>query len=96
MPIQRITPKTPVITLELDGPDGNVFFVIAMVRKILSTMGRTKEAIEEVTDKLRNGKDYPTILAMADSYCKGLLVLETKDECLIQNVNRASESLKAA
>ena len=63
------TPKYPnvIVEMDIDGPDGNAFAIMAKVTKALRNAGATKEEISQYTMDSMSG-DYDNLLAMADKW----------------------------
>ena len=63
------TPKYPniIITMDLNGPDGNAFAIMGAVQKALRNAGATKEEISQYTMDSMSG-DYDNLLAAADRW----------------------------
>ena len=69
MPKTTNTPKYPnvIVEMDLDGPDGNAFAIMAKVSKALRNAGATKEEISQYTMDSMSG-DYDNLLAAADRW----------------------------
>lgn len=89
------------LTLDLSGPDGNVYKVIVLTMQLLSgePLERFKEAIREATQPTA-GKRYHDILAIVNSYVhlvdwSGLYPEYPRDEAaIIAAVDTLNEQLK--
>jgi hypothetical protein len=69
MPKATKAPKYPnvIVEMDLDGPDGNAFAIMAKVSKALRNAGATKEEISQYTMDSMSG-DYDNLLAAADRW----------------------------
>jgi hypothetical protein len=63
------TPKYPnvIVEIDVDGPDGNAFSIMATVSKALRNAGASKEEISQYTMDSMSG-DYENLLAAADRW----------------------------
>ena len=66
-----VSDSRPTLTLDLTGPDGNVYKVIVLAMQLLSreSLERFREAITEATQPTA-GKRYQDILAIVNSYVR--------------------------
>ncbi len=63
------TPKYPnvIVEMDIDGPDGNAFAIMAKVAKALRKAGATEQEISQYTMDSMSG-DYDNLLAAADRW----------------------------
>jgi hypothetical protein len=69
MPNKATTPKYPnvIVEMNLDGPDGNAFAIMARVGKALRHAGASGEEISQYTMDSMSG-DYENLLAAANRW----------------------------
>ena len=70
----------PVINL--DGPDGNAFALMAYAKLYARDVGYASDEIEYMVAKMRSG-DYKNLVKVFDEYFDGYVVLETADKELL-------------
>ena len=63
------TPKYPnvIVEIDIDGPDGNAFSIMATVSKALRNAGASKEEISQYTMDSMSG-DYDNLLAVQSKW----------------------------
>lgn len=69
-----MTPKYPnvTVTMDIDGPDGNAFAIMAAVSKAIKKAGATPEEVSQYTMDSMSG-DYENLLATADKWVNFLV-----------------------
>jgi hypothetical protein len=56
------------LRLDLSGPDGNVYVVVAAARQVLKALDRGDPGIGELADRLPTCRSYDEALAMVREY----------------------------
>ena len=76
--IRRKTERKPVINL--DGPDGNAFALMAYAKRFAKDMGYVSD--EAILNNMRSG-DYTNLVRTFDKYFGEYVILETTNEELL-------------
>lgn len=58
----------PLITLDLSGPDGNIFFIVGHATQTLKLVGQEREAGQLTRRVLREAHSYHDALALVREY----------------------------
>ena len=74
--------KNSVPVINLDGPDGNAFALMAYAKLYERDVGYASDEIEYMVAKMRSG-DYKNLVKVFDEYFDGYVVLETADKELL-------------
>ena len=74
--------KNSVTVINLDGPDGNAFALMAYAKLYARDVGYASDEIEYMVAKMRSG-DYKNLVKVFDEYFDGYVVLETADKELL-------------
>ena len=74
--------KNSVPVINLDGPDGNAFALMAYAKLYARDVGYASDEIEYMVAKMRSG-DYKNLVKVFDEYFDGYVVLETTDKELL-------------
>ena len=78
--IRRKTERKPVINL--DGPDGNAFALMAYAKRFAKDMGYVSD--EAILNNMRSG-DYTNLVKTFDKYFGEYVILETRNEELLED-----------
>ena len=78
--IRKTTVSETIINL--DGPDGNAFALMASAKYLAREVGYSHDEIEEMIAKMKSG-DYKKLVKTFDEYFDGYVVLETTNEDLL-------------
>ena len=78
--IRRTKDRKPVINL--DGPDGNAFALMAYASRFAKDMGYASD--EAILNNMRSG-DYTNLVKTFDKYFGEYVILETRDEELLED-----------
>ena len=78
--IRRKKERKPVINL--DGPDGNAFALMAYAKRFAEDMGYVSD--EAILNNMRSG-DYTNLVKTFDKYFGEYVILETRDEELLED-----------
>lgn len=73
-------------TINLDGPQGNSFFIMGEAKKIMSQLKWSKEKQGEVIDLLTLS-DYVNLIRTFDSFFGSFVDLETDNHDLLRKCN---------
>lgn len=65
--------------IDLDGPEGNAFFLLGTASRFLAQLGFDKE---KVLNEMRES-DYTNLVRVFDKYFGSIVVLETNQESLL-------------
>ena len=76
--------KNKEIIIDLDGPDGNAFHLMAHAKSIAKTVGYASDEVGLMIDKMVSG-DYANLVKTFDEYFEGYVVLETSNPDLLEN-----------
>ena len=74
--------KNSVPVINLDGPHGNAFALMAYAKLYARDVGYASDEIEYMVAKMRSG-DYKNLVKVFDEYFDGYVVLETADKELL-------------
>jgi len=74
------TERKPVINL--DGPDGNAFALMAYAKRFAKDMGYVSD--EAILNNMRSG-DYTNLVRTFDKYFGEYVILETRNEELLED-----------
>ena len=74
--------KNSVPVINLDGPDGNAFALMAYAKLYARDVGYASDEIEYMVAKMRSGA-YKNLVKVFDEYFDGYVVLETADKELL-------------
>ena len=74
--------KNSVPVINLDGPDGNAFALMAYAKLYARDVGYASDEIEYMVAKMLSG-DYNNLVKVFDEYFDGYVVLETADKELL-------------
>ena len=74
--------KNSVPVINLDGPDGNAFALMAYAKLYARDVGYASDEIEYMVAKMRSG-DYKNLVKVFDEYFDGYVVFETADKELL-------------
>ena len=80
--IRRKTERKPVINL--DGPDGNAFALMAYAKRFAKDMGYVSD--EAILNLMMDG-DYTNLVRTFDKYFGEYMILETRDEELLEDAS---------
>ena len=80
--IRRKTERKPVINL--DGPDGNAFALMAYAKRFAKDMGYVSD--EAILNLMMDG-DYTNLVKTFDKYFGEYVILETRDEELLEDAS---------
>jgi len=80
--IRRKTERKPVINL--DGPDGNAFALMAYAKRFAKDMGYVSD--EAILNLMMDG-DYTNLVRTFDKYFGEFVILETRDEELLEDAS---------
>ena len=80
--IRRKTERKPVINL--DGPDGNAFALMAYAKRFAKDMGYVSD--EAILNNMKSG-DYTNLVRTFDKYFGEFVILETRDEELLEDAS---------
>ena len=80
--IRRKTERKPVINL--DGPDGNAFALMAYAKRFAKDMGYVSD--EAILNNMRSG-DYTNLVKTFDKYFGEYVILETRNEELLEDAS---------
>ena len=72
--------------INLDGPEGNAFTLMAYAKRFAREVGYASDEIEYMVAKMRSG-DYKNLVKEFDEYFTGYVILETKNEELLDGIN---------
>lgn len=53
------------VEIDLNGPEGNAFVLLGIVRNVASQLGYSKQSIDELLDRMMEG-DYENLVNVAD------------------------------
>ncbi len=80
--IRRKKERKPVINL--DGPDGNAFALMAYAKRFAKDMGYVSD--EAILNNMRSG-DYTNLVRTFDKYFGEYVILETTNEELLEDAS---------
>ena len=80
--IRRKKERKPVINL--DGPDGNAFALMAYAKRFAKDMGYVSD--EAILNLMMDG-DYTNLVRTFDKYFGEYVILETRDEELLEDAS---------
>ena len=80
--IRRKTERKPVINL--DGPDGNAFALMAYAKRFAKDMGYVSD--EAILNLMMDG-DYTNLVRTFDKYFGKFVILETTNEELLEDAS---------
>ena len=72
------------MVINLDGPDGNAFSLMAYARRFAKDMGYASD--EAILNNMRSG-DYTNLVKTFDKYFGEYVILETRDEELLEDAS---------
>ena len=75
-------PATKKFIIDLDGPDGNAFYLIRSAKTLASKLGYSSERTKRITDHMMEG-DYENLVSTFDHWFGDYVVLETTNEELL-------------
>ena len=78
----RSTKPKPEIVINLDGPDGNAFALMASASHLASRVAYAHDEIDAMIARMKSG-DYKNLVKTFDEYFDGYVVLETTNEELL-------------
>ena len=81
--IRAKTPQSDII-IDLDGPDGNAFQLLAYAKKLAHYKGMRASPI---MSEMCSGTDYWKLVKIFDKHFGDLVVLESSDRKLMEFVN---------
>jgi|TARA_R110000822_G_scaffold35982_6_gene101353 hypothetical protein len=81
--IRAKTPQSDII-IDLDGPDGNAFQLLAYAKKLAHHKGMRASPI---MSEMCSGTDYWKLVKIFDKHFGDLVVLESSDRKLMEFVN---------
>lgn len=67
--------KSGPIIIDLTGPNGNAFYLLAMARKLAKSLGWTENKIDHFLDKMQSG-DYENLIQVFDDAFGEWVILE--------------------
>ena len=70
--------------INLDGPDGNAFALMAYAKRFAKDMGYVSD--EAILNNLKSG-DYTNVVKTFDKYFGEYVILETRDEELLEDAS---------
>ena len=70
--------------INLDGPDGNAFALMAYAKRFAKDMGYVSD--EAILNNMRSG-DYTNLVKTFDKYFGEYVILETRDEELLEDAS---------
>ncbi len=68
--------------VNLDGPDGNAYALMAIAKSLAYKIGYASDEVETMMKKMMSG-DYKNLVKTFDEYYDGYVVLETTNEELL-------------
>ena len=74
--------KVSMPVINLDGPDGNAFALMAYAKRYAKDVGYASDEMDTMFDRMRAG-DYKNLIKVFDEYFDGYVVLETADTELL-------------
>ena len=77
---QKIAPRKP--TIDLDGPDGNVFQILGMARSICDTLGWDYDKFDAEVKFF--AESYEDVIGLFDSWFGDYCDLETSQDYLLK------------
>ena len=75
-------PMTPKNVINLDGPEGNAFSLMASAKYLAREVGYSHDEIDTMITTMKSG-DYKKLVKTFDEYFDGYVVLETENEELL-------------
>ena len=72
--------KNREFVINLDGPDGNAFVLMAYAKRFAKDMGYVSD--EAILNNMKSG-DYTNLVRTFDKYFGEFVILETRDEELL-------------
>ncbi|MCK9477603.1 MAG: hypothetical protein M0R46_16935 [Candidatus Muirbacterium halophilum] len=75
---RKKTTKNETIVIDLDGPDGNAFVLIAAAGQLGNELGFDQEKITEITEEMKSG-DYVELIRVFDKYFGDFVILESNN-----------------
>jgi hypothetical protein len=79
-------PVNKKIVINLDGPMGNAFALLAEAKGIMRSLKWSKEKQSEVIDLMKLG-DYINLIKTFDSFFGNIITLETNNESLLEKTD---------
>ena len=76
--------KTRDFVINLDGPDGNAFALMAYAKRFAKDMGYASD--EAILNLMMDG-DYTNLVRTFDKYFGEFVILETRDEELLEDAS---------
>ena len=70
------------LVVDLDGPDGNAFVLMASAKRLAREFGYASDEIETMITKMKSG-DYKKLVKTFDEYFDGFVILETTNKELL-------------
>ena len=68
--------------INLDGPDGNAYYLLALATRLCREIGYTFDEKETIFSEMKNG-DYINLVKTFDEYFGEYVILETENEELL-------------
>lgn len=87
MTIKRKTVQD--MCIDLDGPQGNAFFLLGMTKTLMEEMEVSKEDQQNVLDSMKKG-DYHNLLRVFDTHFGDYITLVTENENLLKALEEDS------
>jgi len=81
--IRQITPASETV-INLDGPDGNAFYLMSVAKQYAHSMGMRASPI---MSEMCAGTDYFKLVKVFEKYFGHLIVLETSNKKLLEYIN---------
>ena len=75
-------PMTPKNVVDLDGPDGNAFALLALVERLARDVGYASDEKKDIIKMMMSG-DYTKLVKTFDAYFGDCIILETKNKELL-------------
>jgi hypothetical protein len=70
------------LIINLDGPDGNAFALMAYATRFAKSFGYASDEIDTMITRMKSG-NYKNLVKTFDEYFDGYVILETKNEELL-------------
>ena len=77
MTIRKKANNSKVI-IDLDGPDGNAFFLLGSARKFAKQLGKTEKEINAIIEDMKSG-DYENLIKVFDREFGEFVILERSE-----------------
>jgi hypothetical protein len=81
--IRKITPASEIV-INLDGPNGNAFYLLKIAKQYAHSMGMKASPI---MSEMCSGTDYYKLVKVFEKHFGHLVVLETSNEELLEYIS---------